>query len=328
MASGSRSGPTTVLLIVAAMLAGLVGAVPVWSQTQQVVAQHTTEAIPTDDPWNEIWSRVRPEIIPLSTQNLVPPFGGGTVTAVDVRALHDDGRLYLHLEWPDATMDDGVAGVTEFSDAAAVQFPIVAGAPTPYTMGGPGTPVNIWHWKAVWQSDLAGGFEGTSDRYPDTYVDLYPYPDDPLYRPAEHTGNPLAQREHPSPIENLAAEGFGTLTTAEVQDVDGAGAWRDGTWRALFVRALAPAGEGMATFGVDSSTLVAFAIWDGDSQDRNGQKSIAQFVDLSLTGVELAEPEAGLGLWGALLVAALVIGFTIRLATLGRRGPDGAAPAR
>ena len=304
---------------------GVTGVVPVWSQALQIEAMYVVEAVPLDDPWDEIWTRVPMEEVPLSAQNIVAPFGGGTVNGLRVRALHDDARLYLLLEWPDEEVNEGVAGTTDFSDAAAVQFPVIAEAATPYTMGGPGTPVNIWQWKAVWQRDLAEGFSGTLSEYPDTYVDLYPNEGETLFRPAEEVGNPLAQRLHASPIENLVAEGFGTLTSSETQDVEGAGVWLQGSWRALFARDLAPETEGLAAFSVDGSTMAAFAVWDGQAGDRDGQKSIAQFVDLSLSSRELsvapAPVEGGIGsLLIVVVVVAIVAALAVRLATLGRPG--------
>ncbi|MFQ5523980.1 MAG: ethylbenzene dehydrogenase-related protein, partial [Acidimicrobiia bacterium] len=223
----SKTRLLTLTVVAAVVALGLTGVVPVWSQTQRITALEVSVSVPVDDPWNSLWDRVEPATVVLSPQNMVAPFGGGSVPLLDVRALHDAGRLYLLLEWEDSSIEDGVGRVTDFSDAAALQFP-VTDADTPFTMGGPGVPVNIWHWKAVWQADIVAGFSGVQDEYPHTYVDMYPGEGDSLYRPAEALGNALAQRTHSTPIENLVAEGFGSLTTAEIQDVDGWGEWRDG----------------------------------------------------------------------------------------------------
>ncbi len=83
-------------------------------------------------------------------------------------------------------------------------------------------------------------------------------------------------------MENLVAEGFGTLTTAEVQDVEGAGSWDNGQWRVLFIRDFEPADPELASFDVGETTSVAFAVWNGNQGDRNGQKSIAPFIELQL----------------------------------------------
>jgi hypothetical protein len=239
--------------------------------------------VPADDAWSSVWNDAPSQQVPLSAQNIVIPFGGGTVGAVTVKALFDDERLYVNLEWSDSQADAAVNGAELFSDAAALQFPTSGGSATPYTMGSADRPVNIWQWKAVWEKDIEEGFAVSSTRYPDTYTDYYPGGDDRLYRAAEEVGNPVAQRSHTSPIENLIAGGFGTLTTSGVQDVAGSGEWRDGSWRVVFARAMDTEGDdSAASFAVGETTSVALAVWDGASGDRNGQKSIAQFIDLTL----------------------------------------------
>ena len=229
------------LALASAVGVGALDVVPVRSQALRLEALEASGEVPLDDPWDAVWDGAPSQEVPLSVQNISPPFGGGTVSALTARALHDGDRLYLLLEWADGEVDDAVNGFEEFSDAAAVQFPSASADGLPsYTMGGPGSPVNIWQWKAVWQADIKQGFATSQTRYPDTYVDEYQNGDDPLYRTAAYVGNPLAQREHDSPVENLVAEGFGTLTHSDVQDVAGSGAWREGQWRALFARDLAP----------------------------------------------------------------------------------------
>ena len=84
------------------------------------------------------------------------------------------------------------------------------------------------------------------------------------------------------------AEGFGTLTHAALQDVRGAGEWRAGRWRALFVRDLQPAESAYASFALGTTTGVAFAVWEGAADDRNGQKSIAPFIDLRIGDAALS----------------------------------------
>jgi hypothetical protein len=193
------------------------------------------------------------------------------------------------LEWTDLDPDASVTANLDFTDAAALQFPITDDA-TPYTMGGPEHPVNIWQWKAVWQSDIESGFETSAERWPDAVVDRYPHPDDPLYRPAESLGNLNAQRGRTTPIEDLVAEGFGTLTSSETQQVLGSGEWRDNQWRVVFSRSLGSGESQLASFDTATATPVAFAVWDGGAGDRNGQKSIAQFIDVHFVE-EAAAPE-------------------------------------
>lgn len=293
-----------------AVVVGVLGLVPVRSQTPTLDATRTEESVPLNDPWAAIWETADSEVVPLSAQNIAPPFGGGTVSAITARALHDGQRLYFLVEWDDEEVGASVAGADLFSDAAAVQFPI-GGVDAPYTMGGAGLPVNIWQWKAVWQADIDSGFETIQDRLSDTYVDTYQQADNPLYRSAESVGNILAQRDRTTPVENLVAEGFGTLTTAEVQDVDGVGIWNDGRWRVLFTRQFEPAEPGLASFAVGELTSVAFAVWDGNALDRDGQKSIAQFIELRLVDVAASTSDEQPISSGVLFLLAIALGLVV-----------------
>jgi hypothetical protein len=278
-----------VAAVAAAVVLGVLGLVPVRSQTLSLEAPRATGPVPLDDPWSSTWDAVPKLRIPLSAQNIAPPYGGGAIRSVTARAQHDAERVYFLLEWTDLDPDASVAANLDFTDAAALQFPITDDA-TPYTMGGPEHPVNIWQWKAVWQSDIESGFETSAERWPNALVDRYPHPDDPLYRPAESLGNLNAQRNRVTPIEDLVAQGFGTLTTAETQQVLGAGEWRDNQWRVVFSRSLASSESQLASFDTATATPVAFAVWDGGAGDRNGQKSIAQFIDVHFVE-EAAAPE-------------------------------------
>ncbi len=308
-----------------AVVLGIFGLFPVRSQTLTLNALRTEESIPADYPWADIWEATTAEVVPLSAQNIAPPFGGGTVSAITARALHDGERLYFLVEWSDEAADSTVAGSNLFSDAAAVQFPI-GGVEAPYTMGGAGLPVNIWQWKAVWQSDIESGFETTQDRSPNTYVDGYQNSDDPLFNTAGAAGNIVAQRDRTTPVENLVAEGFGTLTTSEIQDVEGSGVWSEGQWRVLFIREFEPADPGLTSFAIGEATPVAFAVWNGGADDRNGQKSIATFITLELVDDEASLPgEESATSQVLLLVLAIVLGLVVAYGVT--RGKDEPADA-
>ena len=310
--------------IALAVVLGALGLVPVRSQPLVLEAPRATAAVPLDDPWASTWDTVPSLRVPLSAQNIAPPFGGGTIRGVTARAQHDTDLVYFLLEWADTHADASVTGNLDFTDAAALQFPTTADA-TPYTMGGPQLPVNIWQWKAVWQADIETGFESSADRWPDGVVDYYQQEDDPLFRPAEDLGNLNAQQDRATPIEDLIAEGFGTLTTTSTQAVQGAGQWRDGQWRVVFARPLDPGDQALARFAAGSTTPVAFAVWDGEAGDRNGQKSIAQFIDVQFVEEASAPvvpgepPESRNPLW--ILVTALVVIAVVSAALLaiGRR---------
>jgi len=55
----------------------------------------------------------------------------------------------------------------------------------------------------------------------------------------------------------------------------------------LFVRPLEGA-EGAPTFATGGKTNAAFAVWNGSDGQRDGMKSVSQFVDLQISGDKIA----------------------------------------
>lgn len=251
------------------------------SQSTTLVALRAPE-VSTTDPWDGVWSQARFVDLALSAQMVVPP-RGGTRELVRARALHDGSRLFLLLEWRDATRDATIDRVTAYGDAAALQFPAdgVAEVP-PLCMGSPTAIVNIWHWKAAWQSDLERDFTKVATAEPRAWTDLYPFAEEPVFAPARDLGNLFARRDRTTPVENLHAGRFGTLTTAAAQPAGGAGAWRDGVWRVLFWRELTPAAAGDARFAIGEEVDAAAALWDGAARERDGTKAVSQFFTVRL----------------------------------------------
>ena len=270
------------------------------------------------DPWAGAWERASAVEAPLYAQTQTIPKGGrrGSVTA---RAMHDDRRLYVLLEWNDRTKEESVGRSEGFADQAAVQFPAPAGERIPaFCMGDPQASVNIWIWKASRQADVDLGYRDLQQVYPRAVSDWYPFEDKDIFYPPLASGNVVASRAA-TPVENLVAGQFGTLTTAPEQTVHGVGRWRDGRWRVLFARGLPAPGEGDAGFRVPGSTDIAFAIWDGARGDRNGQKSVSQFLSLDVSPERFAAPSRlplsanqalliGLGLTALLALAYFAFG--------------------
>ncbi len=143
-------------------------------------------------------------------------------------------------------------------------------------------------------------------------VDHYPQDGDTTFQTGLAAGNPLSAREHKSPVENLVAAQFGTLTTSDVQDVGGVGRWKDGRWRVLFVRSLDDGVEGAPPFAPGGKVNAAFAVWNGSDGQRDGIKSVSQFVDLEISGEKIrSKPKsfapaivAFAGIMGALALIA------------------------
>ena len=310
---GFAAGIAVVLAAaVVAAVTGLLGVMPASSQAQ-IVQVRAAASVPRDDPFAPFWNDVQPVAVALSAQNLTRPMGGGTVAAVQLRAAHDGKRLYILSEWSDDTQDAAVDTTTSFTDAAAVEFPAAGTSRLPsFCMGDPGAGVNIWHWKAAWQHDVDSGFATNRARYPDMQVDYYPQEGDTTFQTGLSVGNPVSAREHESPVENLVAAQFGTLTNADVQDVGGVGRWKDGRWRVLFVRSLEGA-EGTPSFAPGGKTNAAFAVWNGSDGQRDGMKSVSQFVDLEISGEKIVRTSSSFlpaivavaGIFGGLAVIAL-----------------------
>ncbi len=101
-----------------------------------------------------------------------------------------------------------------------------------------------------------------------------------VFNPGIATHNILSDNTmRRSPIEDLNAEGFSTLTTQAQQDVDGKGNWNNDRWTVVFKRALKTKDANDTQF-TGSKTPMAIAIWNGQNKERNGQKAVTQWHTL------------------------------------------------
>lgn len=241
----------------------------------------TTARIPLDViKAQSAFQKAAARTIPLMPQTLIRPFGGGTIKEVRIRALHDGAMIYIELSWADPTRNATPRRQTEFTDAAALQWPAQPGGlPNPF-MGDPRQPVNIWQWKASWQDELVQARD-LRTAYPAMSVDYY-YDTRFLQEEAARrafnagaaAGNLLSLPTRTSAVEDLAAWGFGTLTTQPHQDVVGFGAWQSGRWTVLLARPLRTQDPADVQFRPGETVSVNFAVWDGGNRDRNGQKNV------------------------------------------------------
>ncbi len=114
-----------------------------------------------------------------------------------------------------------------------------------------------------------------------TYVDFGMGKNEGVYNPGRATGNILSDASmRVSPIEDLNAEGFSTLTTQAHQDVQGGGNWSNNRWAVVFKRALKTDDQNDTQFS-GGKTPMAIAIWNGQNKERNGQKAITQWNELN-----------------------------------------------
>lgn len=76
-----------------------------------------------------------------------------------------------------------------------------------------------------------------------------------------------------SSVEDLNAEGFGTLTTQASQDVDGSGVWGNSEWNVVLKRNLSTNDSNDTQFSQFGNYVpIAIAVWDGANGERDGMK--------------------------------------------------------
>lgn len=306
------------------VLAGVLGVPTAASQATTLTAVGVPDQPPLDPDWS-LWAKVPGIDVPLTAQQIVYPNGGGAVPSVNLKAVHYNGTLYIRASWQDATQDASTLQATDFADAVALEFPAKSAVTVPsFCMGQANAGVNIWQWRADTQADV----DQVAVWFPNAYSDSYPtaLEDDPIYQPARALGNPVALAGG-TPVQNLVAQAFGTLERAAAQDVQGKGVWKDGRWSVVFARPFAGGAPDQAEFAQGVSTSLAVAVWDGARGDRDGQKSVSQFVTLSLSGAQLRPGAARdwSALWLALLLGGGAVLFGLALlawlgmTSLGRR---------
>ena len=249
------------------------------------------------DPDAKLWREVPATHIGLLPQNLtMPAISEVAVAAVDLQAVTDGERIAWRLSWADATGDRALDS-GRFCDAAALQFPLAADAS--YMMGGAGKRVQILHWKALWQRDIDEGFQDVQDLHPNYWTDLYWFssghfpqrvPADfadlraQAWFPARAAGNPISRWDRLEPVEELIAEGFGTLTTQRESASAGRAVWREGRWTLTIVRALETQDPLDAQFSSGSRGSVGVAIWDGAADNVGGRKQYSQWLPFEVQG--------------------------------------------
>lgn len=301
--------------------------VPVTSaQGTTVFADRIDGSLPVDAPFDAAWDDARVAEVVLSGQPVTPPkLLEPTVASIRVRSLVDDTRIAILLEWDDVTRDDSVLAVESFSDAAAIQFALGSG--TSICMGQQAGGLNLWHWKADWAADLAGRRD-VGDVHPGMPDDVeFPAAgtDDAFAvdgtRAGRAAGNLRSAATLVSSVEDLNALGFGSLTSQSVagQNVHGASEFRDGRWRVVMSRELAPDDPNDAALRPGSAAAtVAFAIWDGSRGDRDGQKSVSTWLALTFERA----PVSLFDIWPFLFMLALALGLSGVVVWYGLRQPD------
>ncbi len=253
---------------------------------------------------NGPWHRVTAKSIALMPQNITTPSKyQASVTALEARAVHNGTWIAVVVSWTDETVDK-VNSSGQFTDAVAVGFPQGDPKTTSPFMGGPDKGMEIDFWKALWQRDIEDGYQDVTDLHPNITADAYqgydrdpyktgPASQDPVEEvlatpesretlPAVAMGNSMAQITREYPVEQLVAEGFGTLTTQTTQNARAWGVHEDGKWTVVFTRPLDTGDEADAPLSPGGESAVNFAVWEGGEGDVGARKNYAMFTPLKL----------------------------------------------
>jgi DMSO reductase family type II enzyme heme b subunit len=243
----------------------------------------------TLDPNASAWDPISLHVSKLILQDLVEPrLMEVSTQEVQVKAMTNGAELALRIEWLDETQSD-LAGPLHFIDGCAIQFPtrIEANVPAPQ-MGEVGKPVEISFWRADWQAVVDGRADDIRSFYPNASIDHYPSEAKSLennpqaqadtaarYAPARALGN---HRSGPrdQPVEDMIAEGPGTLTPAGSTTSKGKGVRTAQGWAVVFARPM-PAG-----FSTANPSQIAFAVWEGSRTETGARKMRTGWVPLML----------------------------------------------
>jgi hypothetical protein len=238
---------------------------------------------------DKIWERAPYHPAKLLLQDIVEPrLMQASTPVVRVQAVTDGQKIAFRLSWKDPTLDD-LPQSGRFGDAVAVQLPTatVPDVPNPQ-MGEAGRPVEITYWSANFQAAVNGRKDDITALHPQAKIDHYPFEAPPLkagspaqqamamrYAPARSLGNAMAGPRS-VPVQDLIAEGPGTLRPAEETVSTGVGKRFQDGWTVILIRPLpkgAPAG---------GRSQAAFAVWEGSRQEVGARKMRTGWIPLAL----------------------------------------------
>jgi DMSO reductase family type II enzyme heme b subunit len=176
---------------------------------------------------------------------------------LSLQSLRNEEKIAFRLQWSDGSPDRAGPMAFQFLDGVALQFATDSAIhSTYYGMGERNKPVNIWHWRADSSQKVVG-----------REVVLHPMELDPFREQA---------------VEELNSSGFGTLTVQSLEDqqVLGKGIWQDGQWTVVFVRELETGSPFDVHFAEAGKALMAVALWDGTSKEKNANKRVSFWQNL------------------------------------------------
>jgi|GEM_PF-330703 len=225
----------------------------------------------------EVWASV--PVIPVRWMPLW--WRSQASSQVRVQAIHDAEKIAIRVGWDDVSPNARAVLPDEFEDMLAVE--LSTGDQEPFLgMGAAGAPLDMWHWRGGLKD--SGEENYILDEYPfdtPTYRELIPKDQLPDFITARVAGNPVATRGDNAGRLEAAGPGSSTFRLAASQAVQTSGAWADGKWTVVFVRAL-KTDDGSPSLQAGGRASIAFAKWDGATRDRASQKLITIWNDLKL----------------------------------------------
>lgn len=247
----------------------------------------TLPAAPDDAAWG---SATEFKVAMLQQDMVDPRKLTAGVAEIRVKAITDGKMIAYRIEWEDTSKND-VKAPAEFHDACAVQMPMSWSAEPPSAqMGQPGQPVIISYWASSMQAIVDGRPFDIKHLYPNSSIDHYPFQapvldKDPakkeemekLYAPAHALGNDLSAAPKKA-VQDLTAEGPGTLKPAPTTEANGKGVRTGSGWAVVITR---PLPSGLAP---GAPTVAAFAVWNGTGGDVGSRKMRSEWVPLTMPG--------------------------------------------
>ncbi len=243
----------------------------------------------TLDANDSIWNNAPTHGSKLILQDLVEPRQMQVSTQqVQVQAVTNGKEIAFRLEWIDESQNDAVKP-HNFVDGCAVQVPVIidTNVPAPQ-MGEIGKTVQISYWRADWQAIVDGRADNIKSIYPNANPDHYPFEarsldSDPdaqreaalRYSPARALGNDR-QGPRAQPVEDLIAEGPGTLSPNPQQFSKGKGIRSGTSWAVVIAR---PLPQGLS---IGNPSQIAFAVWEGSNGETGARKMRTGWVALTM----------------------------------------------
>lgn len=245
-------------------------------------------------PFDKAWRKTAPQRLAMTPLW----WRDDALTDLRVQAVHDGKSIAVRLVWNDAQADRNALRIESFKDAVAME--LYRGPAEPFVgMGARDAAVDVW----MWDADSSSAPTDIEDVNPRVVVDLYPLAEEAspsaeydrpgtrtssqadITLPALAAGNQIVPVGHGRSAASLEGAGPGSVTfrLPKSQIVRAQGEWRDGRWNVILTRALrAPAGKAGISLGAGERVSIAFAVWNGSQRDRDGQKLITIWQDLTL----------------------------------------------